>query len=92
MPLGRNHGGRATNEIKSHFGQRSPSSGMDDLSTLEHRERIVPTERSMKTPGPDNPITVEPNPNRVTARLNGTVLAYTKDALTLREAKYSAVQ
>ena len=49
-------------------------------------------ERTIKRPGSDHPITVEPNPNRVTVRINGTVLADTTDALTLREANYPAVQ
>jgi uncharacterized protein (DUF427 family) len=49
-------------------------------------------ERTVKTPGPDHPILIEPNPRRVTVRLNGAVLADTTEALTLREANYPAVQ
>jgi len=50
------------------------------------------SERPMKIPGPDHPITIEKNPHRVTVTLGGKTLADTKDALTLREANYPAVQ
>ena len=43
-------------------------------------------------PGPDHPITIERNPKRVVVRANGTVIADTRDALTLREASYPPVQ
>lgn len=49
------------------------------------------TERLIKIPGPDHPITVEPNSNRVTVMLGGKVIADTTNALTLREAGYPAV-
>jgi uncharacterized protein (DUF427 family) len=49
-------------------------------------------ERPVKTPGPDHPITVEPNPARVVVRAAGEVIADTTSALTLREADYPAVQ
>ncbi len=45
----------------------------------------------MKTPGPDHPITIEPNPHRVRVTLNGATLADTRHALTLREANYPPV-
>ncbi|WP_454850008.1 DUF427 domain-containing protein [Rhizobium binxianense] len=48
--------------------------------------------RPVKIPGPDHPITVEPNPSRVVVKLNGRTIADTRDALTLREASYPAVQ
>ena len=48
-------------------------------------------EKVVKIPGPDHPITIERNPNRVTVTLRGQVLADTRNALTLREAKYPAV-
>lgn len=47
-------------------------------------------ERTVKTPGPDHPITIEPNPNRVTVTIGGKVIADSRDALTLREAAYPA--
>jgi uncharacterized protein (DUF427 family) len=48
--------------------------------------------RAMKTPGPDHPITVAPNPKRVRVTLGGRVVADTRRALALREASYPAVQ
>jgi uncharacterized protein (DUF427 family) len=50
------------------------------------------TTKPMKIPGPDHPITIEPNPSRVVVTLAGKVVADTRAALTLREAKYPAVQ
>ena len=49
------------------------------------------TERSIKIPGPDHPITIEDNPSRVVVTLGGKVIADTREALTLREAAYPAV-
>jgi len=49
-------------------------------------------DRPIKIPGPDHPITIEKNSNRVVVTLGGQVLADTCNALTLREAKYPAVQ
>ncbi len=48
--------------------------------------------RTVKIPGPDHPITVEPNSSRIVVTLAGQVIADTRDALTLREANYPAVQ
>ena len=48
--------------------------------------------RSRKVPGPEHPITIERNPNRVVVSVAGRVAADTRDALTLREAAYPAVQ
>jgi hypothetical protein len=50
------------------------------------------TERPIKIPGPDHPITVTPNPKRVVVTLGGKTVADTRDALTLKEASYPAVQ
>jgi uncharacterized protein (DUF427 family) len=49
-------------------------------------------ERTVKTPGPDHPIAVEPNPSHVVVRAGGRVVADTARALTLREASYPPVQ
>jgi uncharacterized protein (DUF427 family) len=46
----------------------------------------------MKLPGPDHPITITPNPKRVRVSIDGLVIADTKHALTLKEAKYPPVQ
>ena len=48
--------------------------------------------KSIKVPGPDHPITIKPNPARVTVSLAGRIIADTREALTLREASYAAVQ
>ena len=45
-----------------------------------------------KLPGPDHPIAIERNPARVVIVVAGRVVADTRKALTLREAKYPAVQ
>lgn len=46
----------------------------------------------MKLPGPDHPITITPNPRRVRVTAGDVVIAETSKALTLKEAKYPAVQ
>jgi uncharacterized protein (DUF427 family) len=46
----------------------------------------------MKTPGPDHPITITPNPHRVQVKFAGRVIADTTRALTLKEASYAPVQ
>jgi uncharacterized protein (DUF427 family) len=47
---------------------------------------------TMKLPGPDHPITITSNPRRVRVSVGGIVVADTTRALTLKEAKYPAVQ
>lgn len=46
----------------------------------------------MKVPGPDYPISITPNPRRVRVTAGDVVIAETSKALTLKEAKYPAVQ
>ena len=58
-------------------------------NSLERKNDM--TERTIKIPGPDHPITIERNPNRVIVRLRGRVIADTRKAFTLREAKYPPV-
>ena len=50
------------------------------------------TSRPVMTPGPDHPIIIECNPNRVEVRAGDTLIADTSAALTLREANYPLVQ
>ncbi|WP_144152352.1 DUF427 domain-containing protein [Paraburkholderia sp. BCC1885] len=52
---------------------------------------LNPAGKTVKVPGPDHPITVEPNPAHVVVKLAGKVIADTREALTLREAAYPAV-
>ena len=55
-------------------------------------DRAESKAKTAKVPGPDHPITIEPNVHRVVVKVAGHVVADTRDALTLREAKYPAVQ
>ena len=48
--------------------------------------------KSIKLPGPNHPITIEPNPARVTVWVAGRAIADTRSALTLKEAGYAPVQ
>ena len=50
------------------------------------------TTKKTKIPGPDHPITIERNPKRVVVSVGGVILADSRNALTLREAGYPAVQ
>ncbi|MBE7246925.1 MAG: DUF427 domain-containing protein [Actinomycetospora chiangmaiensis] len=45
----------------------------------------------MKQPGPDHPITIAPEPGRVRVLVAGVVVADTRNALRLQEARYPAV-
>ena len=49
------------------------------------------TAKPVKIPGPEHPITIEPNPNQVVISVAGRIIARTRHALTLREAGYPAV-
>jgi uncharacterized protein (DUF427 family) len=48
--------------------------------------------RQPKIPGPDHPITVTPNRERVLVRVAGALIADTREALILQEASYPPVQ
>jgi uncharacterized protein (DUF427 family) len=48
--------------------------------------------RQPKIPGPDHPITVTPNRERVLVRVAGALIADTREALVLQEASYPPVQ
>jgi uncharacterized protein (DUF427 family) len=54
-------------------------------------EQLSPAPRTIKVPGPEHPITIERNPNRVVVTVAGRVVADTRNALILREAGYPAV-
>jgi uncharacterized protein (DUF427 family) len=49
-------------------------------------------EKQIKNPGPDHPISIQHNRDRVVVSVAGRVIADTRNALTLREADYPAVQ
>ena len=48
--------------------------------------------KPVRIPGPDHPITIEPNPGRVIVSIAGQQVADTREALTLKEAEYDPVQ
>jgi uncharacterized protein (DUF427 family) len=48
--------------------------------------------REIRQPGPEHPITIEPNQARVLVTVAGRVIADTTRALTLREAGYRPVE
>jgi uncharacterized protein (DUF427 family) len=50
------------------------------------------TSKPIKVPGPEHPIDITPTKGRVTANVNGIRIADTREALTLKEAGYAAVQ
>jgi uncharacterized protein (DUF427 family) len=47
--------------------------------------------KTVKLPGPDHPISIEPHTDRVVVSVGGRVVADTTAALTLREAAYPPV-
>jgi uncharacterized protein (DUF427 family) len=47
--------------------------------------------RPRRVPGPDHPISIEPNPAHVVVRVAGEVIVNTRSALILREASYPPV-
>lgn len=74
-----------------------PQAGVDDRSPIirlefAERKKIPMTSKPVLQPGPDHPITVESNPNRIVVRVAGEVVADTRRALTLQEANYPPVQ
>jgi uncharacterized protein (DUF427 family) len=52
----------------------------------------IMADKAMKIPGPDHPISIEANPSRVVVEVGGKIIADTRNAQTLREASYPAVQ
>jgi uncharacterized protein (DUF427 family) len=50
------------------------------------------SEKPVLEPSAKHPITIEPNPKRVVVRVGDSVVADTRDAVTLREADYRPVQ
>jgi uncharacterized protein (DUF427 family) len=50
------------------------------------------SDKPVKIPSPDHPITIEKNPDRVVVKVAGQVVADSREALSLQEASYPAVQ
>jgi uncharacterized protein (DUF427 family) len=55
-------------------------------------DHAEPKAKTVKVPGPDHPITIERNAHRIVVNVAGRVVADTREASTLREASYPAVQ
>lgn len=49
------------------------------------------SDKPVKIPGPDHPITITPAASRIVVRVGDTVIADTTSALNLKEASYPAV-
>jgi uncharacterized protein (DUF427 family) len=49
-------------------------------------------DKPVKVPGPDHPISIQPNAKRIVVTVAGKVIADTRAALTLKEASYPGVQ
>jgi uncharacterized protein (DUF427 family) len=56
------------------------------------KESDAMTAKPTRVPGPEHPISVERSPSRVVVSIAGRIIADSREALTLREAKYPAVQ
>ena len=56
---------------------------------MEHNAQSLA--KPIKVPGPDHPISIERNSSRVVVSVAGRVIADTREALTLSEAHYPAV-
>jgi uncharacterized protein (DUF427 family) len=67
---------------------------MGDLRTFSKysQELNAMSSKPIRIPGPDHPITITPTKGRVTVVVNGNRIADTREALTLKEASYPAVQ
>ena len=50
------------------------------------------TDKPVRIPGPDHPITIAADPAHIVVTLDGRVIADTRAALTLQEASYPAVR
>src|SRR5271156_2718789 len=55
-------------------------------------QKLQAEAKPIKIPGPEHPISIEPNAGRVIVSVAGRVIADTREALTLHEAHYPAVQ
>jgi uncharacterized protein (DUF427 family) len=52
---------------------------------------MTATTRKMKVPGPDHPITIAANPQRITVTIAGRIVADSRAALTMQEGSYPPV-
>jgi uncharacterized protein (DUF427 family) len=73
------------------IGRNAVAALLEWIKRLDLR-RSVMSGRPVLEPTAEHPITVAPTGRHVTVQVNGTVIAETDDALTLRESDYPAVQ
>src|ERR1700720_981713 len=59
---------------------------------FQFRRIQIMADKPMKIPGADHPISIDANVSRVVVTVGGRVIADSRNALTLREASYPAVQ
>jgi uncharacterized protein (DUF427 family) len=64
-----------------------PSAGLDRLVCFPYYTGSM-TDKEIRIPGPDHPITVTPTAGRVVVTLAGQVIASSDSALTLQESTY----
>jgi uncharacterized protein (DUF427 family) len=64
------------------------------IESIPYSQRIKaqPSPKPIKVPGLDHPISIRAKPSRVIVSVGGLIVAGSRDALTLREASYRAVQ
>jgi uncharacterized protein (DUF427 family) len=78
--------------FQSGIGPRECRTGSPNQEGEAMEQKVSPRSKPIKEPGPNHPITIERNPNRLLISVAGRVVADTHEALTLREATYPAVQ
>ena len=64
----------------------------ESQESVAMEQKSAEATRPVWIPGPDHPITIKRNPNRVVISADGRVIADSVNALTLREAGYPPVQ
>ena len=65
---------------------------VDNQESAAMQQNSAELTKPVWIPGPDHPITIKRNPNRVVVSAHGQVIADSVNALTLREANYPPVQ
>jgi uncharacterized protein (DUF427 family) len=73
-------------------GYYSPLETLSMVTGGDEMSGSASSGKPVKVPGPEHPISIERNPNRVVVMVAGRVVADTRAALTLREAGYAPVQ
>jgi uncharacterized protein (DUF427 family) len=69
----------------------APDAPLPNARRKKNSKDSFMTDKPIKLPGADHPITIEPNPALVVITLAGRTIASSTEALTLREANYPPV-